>query len=171
MNVEPHLIGNISVLIVEPNAYISSVLKGIMHAQGARLIVEARDGADAFKEMRVFVPDLILTEWDMEPVDGLDFTRLIRTGKESPNPNVPIIMISAAAEKDRVMQALQAGISGFVVKPLTPQYLIDQVRRALEKPGPLLQSSSHKGATKAGGNRQAKGPRLSQAEVDALLAS
>ena len=93
---------SVSFFIVDPNAFMRSLIKNVLKVFGAAKFIEANDGADAFKAMRSLVPDIIITERMMAPLDGLDFTRMVRTGKDSPNPYVPIIMTTAYSEKHKV---------------------------------------------------------------------
>ena len=77
---------SVNFLIVDPNAFMRSLIKNVLHVFGAENFIEANDGTDAFKAMQNLAPDIIITEWMMDPLDGLDFTRLVRTGKDSLNP-------------------------------------------------------------------------------------
>jgi len=61
----------------------------------------------------------VITDWRMEPLDGLDLTRIIRTGEDSPNPFVPIIMLTGYTEVARVHEARDAGVTEFLAKPVS----------------------------------------------------
>lgn len=175
---------NVSFLIVDPNAFMRSLIKNVLHVFGAEKFIEANDGADAFKAMHNLIPDVIFTEWMMEPLDGLDFTRMVRTGKDSPNPFVPIIMMTAYAEKQRVMEARDAGITEFIAKPLSAKTLMGRITAVIEHPRPFVRSPRYFGPDRR--RRQAsdytgperrkseppadgEGANLSQDEVEALL--
>jgi len=67
-------------LIVGDNKHMRALVKTILHALGSKSVTEAADGADAFKELRVFPADIIICDWNMSPLDGMDFVRLVRTG-------------------------------------------------------------------------------------------
>ncbi len=174
----------VSFLIIDPNAFMRSLIKNVLHVFGADKFVEATDGADAFKVMQSLVPDIIFTEWMMEPLDGLDFTRLVRTGKDSPNPFVPIIMMTAYAEKHRVVEARDAGITEFIAKPLSAKTLMARITAVIERPRPFIrsgryfgpdrrrrQTSDYKGPERRKSEPKADegGVNLSQDEVEALL--
>ena len=68
-------------LIVDDNKHMRALVKSILHALGVKNCVEAGDGADAFKELRHFPADVIICDWNMSPLDGLDFVRMVRTGE------------------------------------------------------------------------------------------
>ena len=135
----------VSFLIVDPNAFMRSLIKNVLHVFDAVKLIEADDGADAFKAMQNLVPDIIITEWMMDPLDGLDFTRLVRTGKDSPNPFVPIIMMTAYSEKQRVMEARDAGITEFIAKPLSAKTLMARITAVIERPRPFIRSKRYFG--------------------------
>jgi len=173
---------NVSFLIVDPNAFMRSLIKNVLHVFGAEKFVQVNDGADAFKAMQSLVPDIIFTEWMMDPLDGLDFTRLVRTGKDSLNPFVPIIMMTAYSEKQRVVEARDAGITEFIAKPLSAKTLMARVSAVIEYPRPFIrspryfgpdrrrrQTSDYKGPERRKSVEDGEGANLSQEEVEALL--
>lgn len=136
---------NIRVLIVDPNAFMRSVIQDALQVFGGRHFAQAGDGADAFRRMQSYVPDIILTEWMMAPLDGLELTRLVRTGKDSPNPYVPIIMVTAHAEGRHVLVARDAGINGFVAKPVSPKNLLRHIIEITEYPRPFISTTGYFG--------------------------
>ena len=169
-------------LIVDPNAFMRSLIKNVLHGFGTEKFIEATDGADAFEKMDSLAPDIIFTEWMMEPMDGLDFTRLMRTGKDSPNPFVPIIMTTAYSEMQRVVEARDAGITEFVTKPLSAKTLMARVTAVIERPRPFIRStryfgpdrrrwrtSDYDGLERRQSVADGGGANLSQDDVEALL--
>ena len=175
-------LASVNFLLVDPNAFMRSLIKNVLHVFGAEKFIEANDGADAFKAMQSLVPDIIITEWMMDPLDGLDFTRLVRTGKDSLNPFVPIIMMTAYSEKQRVVEARDAGITEFIAKPLSAKTLMARVTAVIEHPRPFIRSARYFGPDRrrrrtsdyTGPERRQSvadggGANLSQDEVEALL--
>ena len=173
---------NVSFLIVDPNAFMRSLIKNVLYVFGAGKFIEANDGAEAFKAMQNLVPDIIITEWMMDPLDGLDFTRLVRTGKDSPSSFVPIIMTTAYSEKQRVVEARDAGITEFIAKPLSAKTLMARVTTVIEHPRPFIRSTRYFGPDRrrrrtsdyTGPERRESvadggGANLSRDEVEALL--
>lgn len=175
-------LASVNFLIVDPNAFMRSLIKNVLHVFGADKFIEANDGADAFKAMQNLVPDIIITEWMMTPLDGLDFTRLVRTGKDSLNPFVPIIMMTAYSEKQRVVEARDAGITEFIAKPLSAKTLMARITAVIEHPRPFIRSkryfgpdrrrrrtSDYNGPERRQSVADGGGANLSQDEVEALL--
>ena len=173
---------NVNFLIVDPNTFMRSLIKNVLHVFGADKFIEANDGADAFEAMQKLAPDIIITEWMMDPLDGLDFTRLVRTGKDSINPFVPIIMMTAYSELKRVVEARDTGITEFIAKPLSAKTLMSRVTAVIEHPRPFIrspryfgpdrrrrESSDYKGPERRKSVEDGEGANLSQEEVEALL--
>ena len=113
----------IRILVVDDNSNMRSLVKYIIRVLGVQALKEASDGAEAFTILKTFNADIIVTDWMMDPLDGIDFTRLIRTAKDSPNPMVPIIMLSGFTEAQRIVEARDAGVTEFVGKPISPKAL------------------------------------------------
>ncbi len=121
-------------LVVDDNKHMRALVKTILHAFGSKSVNEAGDGADAFKELRHFPADIIICDWNMSPLDGLDFVRLVRTGKDSPNPFVPIIMLTGHTEMHRVIEARDSGVHEFIAKPISAKGLYSRIKSIIDKP-------------------------------------
>ena len=136
---------HLNVLIIDDNKHMRVLIKQVLHAIGVKLIREADDGADAFKEMESFDADVVLCDWAMSPVDGLDFVRLIRTGRDSPNPYVPIIMLTGHTEASRVREARDAGVTEFLAKPISAKSLYSRLISVIERPRPFIKTRTYTG--------------------------
>ncbi|MDP6804251.1 MAG: response regulator [Rhodospirillales bacterium] len=105
-----------------------------------------KEAADGLKVLRIlkggYNPDIIITNWEMPKLDGIKLIRMIRDPKESPNPYVPIIMVSAYSEVNRVIQARDAGVSEFLAKPISAQLLYERIATTIEHPRPFVKSES-----------------------------
>ena len=104
---------SLQILIVDDNAHIRQLLRTILYAVGIRAIDVAEDGASGFDAFCRFEYDLVFTDYEMEPISGLDFADMIRTSTKSPNPYVPIIMITSYSDEERVQVAHDCGSPNF----------------------------------------------------------
>ncbi|MEK7246656.1 MAG: response regulator [Pseudomonadota bacterium] len=138
-------IERLNFLIVDDNKHMCVLIKTILNAFGVRNVVEASDGADAFKALRHFPADIIICDWVMQPLDGLDFVRLVRTGKDSPNPYVPVIMLTGHTEMHRVVEAREAGATEFLAKPVSPKKLYARIRSIIESQRNFIKTKSYFG--------------------------
>ncbi|MFT3729034.1 MAG: response regulator [Terricaulis sp.] len=124
-------LGDIHVLLVDDNKQMRTLLRVMVRAGGVNRISEAETALEAFEIMRASPVDLVLVDWRMRPIDGLTFTRMIRNDHDSPNPYVPILMVTAHTEVSRVAAARDAGVTGFVKKPIASRLLFDRMSQAL----------------------------------------
>lgn len=81
----------------------------------------------------------------MEPLDGLEFTRLIRTDKNSPNPMVPIILLTGHTEMSRVVEARDTGINEFLAKPISARGLYSRICMIIEDPRAFVRTDNYFG--------------------------
>ena len=128
------MIASLKALVVEDNAHMRALLRSLLVALGLRDVSEAANGEEAFARLREHGADFILTDLSMEPVDGIAFTHTVRSAEDSPNPYVPIIMVTGHTERHRVEAARDAGVTEFLAKPLTAQNLLLRVLEIIERP-------------------------------------
>ena len=95
----------LKILVVDDNQHMRKLVVTILQAFGAMQIFEAADGEHAWAALRDSSPDVIILDWQMEGMNGLDFARQVRTSPNSPNPFVPIIMLTGHTHVDHVRQA------------------------------------------------------------------
>jgi len=136
---------DVSVLLVDDNANMRKVVSEILKAAGVRRVREAGDGLDALKIFQSQEIDLIFTDLMMHPVDGLAFIRWIRTSTASPNPYVPIIMMTGHATRQSLSDALMAGVTEFLAKPLTARGVMHRINEVVNNPRPFVRASDYFG--------------------------
>jgi two-component system, chemotaxis family, chemotaxis protein CheY len=132
-------------LIVEDNQHMRTLLKTLLNALGIKHIFEATNGADAFIILRERKPDLILTDLSMKPIDGIAFTREVRMSDDSPNPYVPIVMVTGHTERHMVETARDAGVTEFLAKPITAQNIFLRIAEIVERPRPFVRCETYFG--------------------------
>ena len=115
------------VLVADDSSTMRKIIIRSLQAVGIPEATEAADGAEAIAMFQPGQFDLVLTDWNMPGKTGLEVAKEIR----AIDPKVPIIMVTTEAEKGRVMQAIQAGVSDYLVKPFTA----DTLREKLVKHG------------------------------------
>jgi len=124
-------LNDVHVLVVDDNQQMRLLVRCLLRAGGLTNISEAETAARAFEAMRERDVDLVIVDWMMQPVDGLAFTRMMRWDSASPNPYMPILMLTAHTEASRVAAARDAGVTGFIKKPISTRLLFDRVAGAL----------------------------------------
>lgn len=124
----------IKILVVDDQDFLRSVLRQILGVLGARRISEATDGEAAWVKILSNPPDLVIVDWEMEGVDGIELVRRIRHDKDSPDRFLPIIMLTAYSEHPRITAARDAGVNEFVVKPISAKTLFSRLNSVIEHP-------------------------------------
>jgi two-component system, chemotaxis family, chemotaxis protein CheY len=135
----------ITVLIVDDNAHMRAIIKELLRGAGVTQIKEANDPVDAFEVLKTSPIDLILADLSMPIIDGVEFVKMVRTSADSPNPYMPIIMITGHSERSRVTAARDAGVNEFLVKPVTAKALLERLSLIIESPRPFVKSSTYFG--------------------------
>src|ERR1700733_2945424 len=136
---------HLKALVVDDNSHMRTLLRSLLQALGLSQVFEAVDGATGFAEMRERRPDFALTDLSMTPVDGIEFTRLVRLGPDSPNPYVPIIMVTGHTERQRVEAARDAGVTEFLAKPITAQNILLRIAEIVDRPRPFVRCDNYFG--------------------------
>lgn len=120
------------VLIVDDNKHMRSLVRSILSSFGLRDVKVARDGAEAYKLLKSFPADIVICDWRMEPTDGMEFIRMIRTNEDTPNPYVPVIMLTGYTDVEHVVQARDSGVHEFLAKPVSADKLYLRIKAIIE---------------------------------------
>lgn len=136
---------NLNIMVVEDDPSMRILLRDMLSAFGVENIVAVSEGTKAFAELRHFAADIIITDWVMEPLDGLEFTNLVRKAPDSPNPFVPIIMLTSQGAFERVRQARDTGVTEFLVKPVTAQSLYNRIANVIQNPRQYIRAEEYFG--------------------------
>ncbi|MAU41906.1 MAG: two-component system response regulator [Kordiimonas sp.] len=127
-------LGNIKILLVDDNHYMVLLLRTILSAFGVTRMKQAANGAEAMDLLKTFQPDLIITDWRMKPVGGLELTKMVRYKDNYPLCFTPIIIVSGYSDPGSVVKARRAGINQYLVKPISPQTLYQRIIWTIENP-------------------------------------
>lgn len=148
----------LDIVIAEDGRQMRVFYRSILEAFGAGRIREAEDGAEAYALISRSVPDMLLTDYGMAPVDGVELTRMVRDKNRSPAPFLPVLMVTAYSGKDRLRLARDAGVQEVLHKPVTPQQLVDHVARIRCNPLPYVQTRHYFGPDRRRAKRRIAGP-------------
>jgi two-component system, chemotaxis family, chemotaxis protein CheY len=135
----------LKILLVDDNHHMRVLLTEILRAIGVKYIFEAADGAEALHLMRQQPIDIVMTDLAMQPLDGIDFVRLVRTSGDSPNPMVPVIMITGHSTMRRVGEARDVGVTEFLSKPVTARGVIERITRVVDHPRSFVRTETYFG--------------------------
>ncbi|WP_232314884.1 response regulator [Oceanibaculum pacificum] len=134
-----------TVLVVDDNRHMRVLVRTILESLGCRNIVEGKHGQDAMEKMTHYRIDLVIVDWNMEPMDGIQFSRWVRNSADSPDPFTPIIMLTGHTEKEKVLGSRDAGVTEFMAKPVTARALYTRIVSIIETPRPFIRTEHYFG--------------------------
>lgn len=150
---------SIHILLVDDNQHMRAITSAILQSAGIRKIREVTDGSAAIEALREQPFDLAIVDFNMFPMDGVEFTRLVRNSPDSPNPYLPIIMMTGHSEKSRVVEARDAGVTEFVVKPITAKAILERMQAIIYRPRSFVKTDTYFGPDRRRtDSRSYKGP-------------
>lgn len=116
------------VLLIDDSKTMRMIERAALQQVGVYEFEEAHDGLDALSKIAAFKPDLILVDWDMPVMDGLTFVRRFREHDQ----RTPVVMVTTESERARVLEAVEAGVNNYIVKPFSPYTLAERLRETIE---------------------------------------
>lgn len=154
-----------SVLVVEDNNYLQLLLVQALRALGVGNIRTASHGGEAIDILKLMAidptkaglmsVDLIVSNWQMSPIDGLMLLRWVRRHKESPNRFIPFVMVTAYADEDKVREARDMGVTEMLAKPFSVSAMAQRLQQVIEKPRQFVHTPDYFGPDR---RRQNLGP-------------
>jgi two-component system chemotaxis response regulator CheY len=118
---------SMKVLVVDDFATMRRIVKGVLRQLGFSNIIEAEDGTVALTELKKEKIGLIVSDWNMPNMTGLDLLKAVRRDGEL--KGIPFIMVTAEGQKENVIEAVKAGVSNYVVKPFTPETFGEKLQK------------------------------------------
>lgn len=122
---------NIKILVVDDFATMRKVIRNLLKQVGYENIVEAEDGVIALRVLKSQKIDLVISDWNMPNMTGLELLKAVRADEELKSS--PFLMVTAEALQDNVIAAVKAGVSNYIVKPFTAEVLNEKITKILEK--------------------------------------
>ncbi|WP_425406001.1 chemotaxis response regulator CheY [Hwanghaeella sp.] len=120
---------NMQVLIVDDYKTMLRIIRNLLKQLGFNNVDEAMDGSEALQKLRAKDYGLVISDWNMEPMTGIQLLREVRADKRM--QNLPFIMITAESKTENVIAAKQAGVSNYIVKPFNAATLKQKLTSVL----------------------------------------
>lgn len=121
---------NMKILVVDDFSTMRRIVKNLLKQLGYTNIEEAEDGEQAFTKLQSGEFGFVISDWNMPNLDGLGLLKLVRADAQL--NELPILMVTAEAEKEKVITAIQAGVNNYVVKPFTGEVLKEKIDKIFE---------------------------------------
>lgn len=124
---------NMKILIVDDFSTMRRIIKNLLRDLGFTNTQEADDGATALPMLQNGNFDFLITDWNMPGMQGID---LLKTVRADPNLSaLPVLMVTAEAKREQIVEAAQSGVNGYIVKPFTAQTLEEKINKIFERIG------------------------------------
>ncbi|MBN3563532.1 chemotaxis response regulator CheY [Aliamphritea spongicola] len=121
------------ILVVDDFSTMRRIIKNLLRDLGFTNIVEADDGKTALPILQSGSIEFLVTDWNMPIMTGID---LLKTVRADPNlKHIPVLMVTAEAKRDQIVEAAQAGVNGYVIKPFTAAVLKEKIDKIFERLG------------------------------------
>jgi len=119
------------ILCVDDFSTMRRIVKNILKQLGYENIEEAEDGIQAYSKLKAGGFGFLVSDWNMPNMDGLELLKKVRSDPDL--KSLPILMVTAEAEKDKVIEAIKAGVNNYIVKPFTAEVMKEKMDKIFEK--------------------------------------
>ena len=128
------ILQQLRVLLVDDNAFMRTIVRGLLNNIGVKIVSEATDGIAALDMIRESPPDVVILDWEMPLLNGPELVRIVRSPGIFPKPDLPIIMLTAHGEQWRIRESVKLGVNEFLCKPVSAKALFERLISILLKP-------------------------------------
>jgi two-component system chemotaxis response regulator CheY len=122
---------NLKILIVDDFSTMRRIIKGLLHELGYGNVAEADDGSTALPMLQGGGFEFLITDWNMPNMPGLQLIQAVRADPRL--ATLPILMVTAEAKREQIIEAAKAGINGYIVKPFTANTLKEKIDKIFER--------------------------------------
>ncbi len=116
-------------LVVDDFSTMRRIIKNLLHDLGYSNVTEADDGKTALPMLQAGNFDFLITDWNMPGMPGLDLIKAVRADEKL--AKMPVLMLTAEAKREQIIEAAQAGVNGYVIKPFTAETLKEKLDKIL----------------------------------------
>ncbi len=122
---------NIKILIVDDFSTMRRIIKNLLRDLGYNNVQEADDGNTALPMLKSGKFDFLITDWNMPGMTGIELLKTVRADPEL--AKLPVLMVTAEQKREQIIEAAQAGVNGYIVKPFTAQTLKEKIEKIFER--------------------------------------
>lgn len=128
---QARLLRELDIALVDDNRALITIVSKILKSLGVSSIRTAADGTVGLQILQNRPANLVFTDLKMQPMNGLTFTRKIRSGEDGIDPRTPVIALTGNTDTATVKAALQAGVNGIMVKPVEPRTMVSRIQKVI----------------------------------------
>lgn len=130
----------LKILVADDNPHMRALLSTVLQAFGVKTVYEVSSGEESWETLLAHPCDICVVDWMMNGMSGLELTRKIRTAPDSPNPFLPVVMLTGHSNTERVCAARDAGVNEFLAKPVSAKSLLARLQSVIERPRPFVRT-------------------------------
>ncbi|HEY3347273.1 MAG TPA: chemotaxis response regulator CheY [Nitrospirota bacterium] len=119
------------ILVVDDFSTMRRIVKNILKQIGFENLDEAEDGKQAFAKLKAEKFDFLVSDWNMPNMTGIELLQAVRADAQL--KNLPVLLVTAETEKEKVLEAVQSGVNNYVVKPFTAEVLMEKINKIFNK--------------------------------------
>lgn len=149
---------NISFVIIDNHPQIIALVRAILHSFGSRELYDANDGAAGLHLIQQYEPDIVITDWAMKPMSGIQMVKTMRHHENQTIRFMPVIMLTGYSERGRIVAARDSGINEYLLKPVSPKSLYSRIRAIIEQPRRYVKAGEYFGPDRRRGEHDFDGP-------------
>lgn len=138
-------LSSLKVMVIDDHKFSLSLMREILRTFNCREVHVADDVQAAMKMSDTVNPDIIFCDYEMSPISGLDFTKMIRAGKSNWDYRVPVVMLTSHTEKSRVIAARDVGSTYYLAKPISATSVYRRIHNIIVQPRPFIKCGTYIG--------------------------
>ena len=135
----------LKILVIDDNQHMRTLISAVLQAFGVKTVFEAENGEQAWETMKLNPCDIIFCDWVMNGMSGIEFAQKVRSAPDSPNPFVPIVMLTGHTSMEHVNAARDAGVNEFLAKPVSSKAILSRMVAVIEHPRPFVRTKVYFG--------------------------
>lgn len=143
--VTPYMLAKLPAVVVEDNKFMRSIIGDLLRQVGFEKMYFAADGKEGIAQISTWLPRVVFTDWNMPVMNGLELINWVRRSGQSPDPEVPIILITGNNQAQEIVAARDAGVTEFIAKPVTTAAILHRLHSALVEPRKFIRSPAYIG--------------------------
>ena len=126
---------DMKILVVDDFSTMRRIIKNLLRDLGFNNTSEADDGLTALPMLKSGKFDLLVTDWNMPGIQGIDLLKAVRADADEELKKIPVLMVTAEQKKEQIVEAAQAGVNGYIVKPFTALILKEKLEKIFARIG------------------------------------
>ena len=135
----------LKVLVIDDNQHMRALISTILQAFGVQQVDEADNATTGLQMVKLKRSDIVIVDWVLEGMSGIEFTERVRTGTDSPNLFVPIVMFTGHTQMEKIHRARDAGVNEFLAKPVSAKAILSRLVSIIEHPRPFVRTKVYFG--------------------------